>query len=125
MKKTIFFMLSLISTGIIAAYPNVQIENLTAYNVVVTVDYTGCRKDNNVTIAPGESSNIYRGACLLSEITGEVLEEQEGGRHTAGRRDIERKTIRPYSSSGTSYSHYIISGPDRNGEYKCTRDTEA
>ncbi|HEX2957137.1 MAG TPA: hypothetical protein VHO70_09900 [Chitinispirillaceae bacterium] len=83
---------------IIKCYPLVEIINSTSYQASGTVGYMSgfCSKDE-YTVTPNTTWKASsRGACLLTKISA-VLNTPSGFIQAT-----------PYTSSGTSYSHFAI-----------------
>jgi hypothetical protein len=109
-----------ISSGAIAtllsfnalAYDRATIENRTTFPASVTIKYPGCRSDSfNVPagtvakngITPGRATApTSRGGCLISSISASL----QGAKFP----------VTTYTSSGTSYSQFILQGAD--GSYR-------
>lgn len=77
-------------------YPNVSVVNSTPYTATGDVDYDSCSTDHFDDLRNGQSTNLSRGLCLVSEICAS-LSTPSG--------DIACEC---YSSSGTSYSQYAL-----------------
>ena len=107
-----------ISAGAIAAifsinayaYDKATIENRTTFPASVRVNYAACKADSfNVpagtvqknTVNPGRATApTRRGACLITSISASLNGAKYG--------------VTTYTSSGTSYSNFIIQGGDGN-----------
>ncbi len=80
------------------SYPNVKIFNSTSFNASGTVEYMSvfC-KDNTYSVTTNTKWEAEsRGVCLLTKITASIVTPQGTFEAT------------PYTSSGTSYSHFAI-----------------
>lgn len=100
------------------AYPDVKLENTLAYEVEGHISYAWCRGRDYDVQAAGTVTD-YRGACLLTLISGYVLKDN--------RRKIKAT---PYWSSGTGYSQFEIieTAPEkfciqRVSTYECQNNT--
>lgn len=109
-----------ISSGAIAsifavnafAYDRATVENRTTFPASVTVKYAACRSDSfNVPAATIKKDGLTsgrataptnRGGCLITSISGSL----SGAKHP----------VTTYTSSGTSYSQFILQGAD--GSYR-------
>ncbi len=80
------------------AYPKVNIKNSTAYSISGKVCYkSGLCKDDNYGMGPWkEWTANSRGVCLVTKITATVSTPKG------------TKAAKAYTSSGTSYSQFVI-----------------
>ncbi len=80
------------------AYPKVNIKNSTPFSVQGKVSYnSGLCKDDNYGMGPWkEWTANSRGACLVKQITASISTPQGA------------KAAKAYTSSGTSYSQFVI-----------------
>jgi hypothetical protein len=90
-------------------YPYVSISNSTQHNVSGRVEFAACFQSTYVTHIGQTWTDDERGICLVTKITA-VVATDDG--------NIEAK---PYVSTGTSYSNYVVIY--RNGNYEVTRVT--
>jgi len=79
-----------------AAYPVAKVTNKTAFPAKGEINYaSGLCKNDKFSVAPGKTWKAKsRGACLITWIKA----------HLTG----TKKTVTKYTSSGTSYSNFII-----------------
>ena len=84
-------------------YPLVAITNSTSHQAKGHVTYPGCHGDDWTALPWDTWKASSRGLCLVSKITAEV---NVGGNWVGAE---------PYTSSGTSYSHYALVqvGPEK------------
>ena len=92
------------------AYDRATIENRTTYPASVTVKYAACRSDSfgvpagtigKDSINPGRATApTKRGGCLITSISGNLAGAKSG--------------VQTYTSSGTSYSQFILQGAEGN-----------
>lgn len=80
------------------AYPDVHVKNSTPYKVINgKVNYASAFcSDDSFQIAPNGDWSNSRGVCLITQVYATVVFNGHDVRAT------------PYSSSGTSYSEYVI-----------------
>lgn len=93
-----------------SAYDKATIENRTTFPASVTVKYAACRSDSfsvpagtvgKDAVNPGRATApTRRGGCLITSISASL----SGAKHP----------VTTYTSSGTSYSQFIIQGADGN-----------
>ena len=50
-------------------YPNVFLKNNYTSSIMAQIDYLGCSSDD-YTLFPGQFTQIYRGLCEVTRITG-------------------------------------------------------
>jgi len=93
------------------AYPKVKITNTTRYAVSGKVNYMSkfCSNDSYRVDSFGRWEASSRGVCLLTKITATIV--------TPDGKYIDAK---PYTSSGTSYSNFIITELSE-GEFSVNR----
>jgi len=92
------------------AYDRATIENRTTFPASVTVKYAACKSDSfgvpagtvaKDGITPGRATApTSRGACLITSISGSL--------------NGAKFPVTTYTSSGTSYSQFILQGGDGN-----------
>lgn len=87
MKKLLLFTLILFGAGQAMAYNNIVVENWAKFGpdnikpkMYVNVGYQGggwCKQDLDVLVNHSESSDISRGACLISSIWARVITDPQ------------------------------------------------
>ncbi len=101
--RTNLFALFLIAIGasVAQAYPLARVTNKTEFTATGEINYAACKNDR-FTVAPGATWTAgSRGACLITWISGAL----SGKPKTMG---AKAKPVTRYTSSGTSYSNFII-----------------
>ncbi len=87
------------------AYPNAKVTNRTEFTATGEINYAACKNDK-FTVAPGQQwIGPNRGACLITWIRASL----SGSPKTPG---AKSGAVQQYSSSGTSYSNFIIQATD-------------
>jgi len=114
---------------VLPSYDRVTVTNGTPFTIEVAANYPACSGDN-WQIGPGQtvSAPSRRGVCLLTSLDAIIQEEMEGGVGVRGVKTIVRRNAAGYySGPGTTYSKFLVVGPqyDTNGKtsYKVVRDT--
>ena len=131
MKKLLLSLIA-ITAGSVLAYDKVSIENSTPFRAKIIVKYMTCSGDE-FFVEPYSTATAQsnRGGCLVQEIYASVTETKQGldalgyGAMQANRENVQSRS---YTSSGTSYSKFQLTGPiiqDNNERvYRVTRVVE-
>jgi hypothetical protein len=90
-------------------YSDAHVENSTKYAATGQVVYSVC-SDDSFNISAGDSWSHSRGICLIKKVTAQL---SVNGQFVSAT---------PYTSSGTSYSQFIIFEKS-DGTFAVTRDT--
>lgn len=89
------------------AYPNAMVTNKTEFTATGEINYASCKNDK-FTVGPGQKwTGPNRGACLITWIRASL----SGNPKTPG---AKPGAVQQYSSSGTSYSNFILQATDSN-----------
>jgi hypothetical protein len=98
-----------------AAYPNAKVTNRTEFHATGEINYASCKNDK-FSVAPGQTwTGPGRGVCLITWIRSSL----SGNPKTPG---AKAGAVQQYSSSGTSYSNFIIQATENN--YRVWSDHE-
>lgn len=92
----------------LASYPDVRITNRTGFRAEISAKFLSwfCRDNNNMSIPPGDTLWISRGACLLTKISARVfvpVSKLRAGNISSNAASEVVSETNDYSSSGTSY----------------------